>query len=311
MDIIINKEDVAKRLDVYLTEKLENENITRSYIKTLVDSGKILVNGKSVKSGYKLKANDNIHVEIAEKVNEEIVPQDIPLNIIYEDEDIIIVNKEKGMVVHPANGNYSGTMVNSLMYTHKDSLSSINGVVRPGVVHRIDKDTSGILVIAKNDNAHKKLSEQFKVHSITRKYIALVKGIIKEDSITIDKPIGRSIKDRKKMAVTDKNSRNAVTHISVLKRFYSSGVTLIEAQLETGRTHQIRVHMAYLHHPLVGDEVYGKKDSNFKVKGQMLHAKVLGFIHPTTNRYVEFDSELPEYFKDILDKLENKEKAAK
>ena len=311
MDIIINKEDVAKRLDVYLTEKLENENITRSYIKTLVDSGKILVNGKSVKSGYKLKANDNIHVEIAEKVNEEIVPQDIPLNIIYEDEDIIIVNKEKGMVVHPANGNYSGTMVNSLMYTHKDSLSSINGVVRPGVVHRIDKDTSGILVIAKNDNAHKKLSEQFKVHSITRKYIALVKGIIKEDSITIDKPIGRSIKDRKKMAVTDKNSRNAVTHISVLKRFYSSGVTLIEAQLETGRTHQIRVHMAYLHHPLVGDEVYGKKDSNFKVKGQMLHAKVLGFIHPTTNKYVEFDSELPEYFKDILDKLENKEKAAK
>lgn len=309
MDIIINKEDIAKRLDVYLTEKLEN--ITRSYIKTLVDSGKILVNGKSVKSGYKLKANDNIHVEIAEKVNEEIVPQDIPLNIIYEDEDIIIVNKEKGMVVHPANGNYSGTMVNSLMYTHKDSLSSINGVVRPGVVHRIDKDTSGILVIAKNDNAHKKLSEQFKVHSITRKYIALVKGIIKEDSITIDKPIGRSIKDRKKMAVTDKNSRNAVTHISVLKRFYSSGVTLIEAQLETGRTHQIRVHMAYLHHPLVGDEVYGKKDSNFKVKGQMLHAKVLGFIHPTTNKYVEFDSELPEYFKDILDKLENKEKAAK
>lgn len=186
MDIIINKEDIAKRLDVYLTEKLEN--ITRSYIKTLVDSEKILVNGKSVKSGYKLKANDNIHVEITEKVNEEIVPQDIPLNIIYEDEDIIIVNKEKGMVVHPANGNYSGTMVNSLMYTHKDSLSSINGVVRPGVVHRIDKDTSGILVIAKNDNAHKKLSEQFKVHSITRKYIALVKGIIKEDSITIDKP---------------------------------------------------------------------------------------------------------------------------
>lgn len=311
MDIIINKEDIAKRLDVYLTEKLENENITRSYIKTLVDSEKILVNGKSVKSGYKLKANDNIHIEITEKVNEEIVPQDIPLNIIYEDEDIIIVNKEKGMVVHPANGNYSGTMVNSLMYTHKDSLSSINGVVRPGVVHRIDKDTSGILVIAKNDNAHKKLSEQFKVHSITRKYIALVKGIIKEDSITIDKPIGRSIKDRKKMAVTDKNSRNAVTHISVLKRFYSSGVTLIEAQLETGRTHQIRVHMAYLHHSLVGDEVYGKKDSNFKVKGQMLHAKVLGFIHPTTNKYVEFDSELPEYFKDILDKLENKEKAAK
>ena len=181
---------------------------------------------------------------------------------------------------------------------------------RPGIVHRIDKDTSGILVVAKNDNAHKKLSEQFKVHSIKRRYVALVKGIIKENNITIDKPIGRSVKDRKKMAVTDKNSRNAITHISVLKRFYNSNVTLVEAELETGRTHQIRVHMAYLHHPLVGDEVYGKKDSKFKVSGQMLHAKYLGFIHPSTGKFIEFDSKLPEYFKDILSALENKEKAA-
>ena len=189
-------------------------------------------------------------------------------------------------------------------------MQTINGVIRPGIVHRIDKDTSGILVVAKNDNAHKKLSEQFKVHSIKRKYVALVKGIIKEDTLTINMPIGRSTKDRKKMAVTDKNSRNAITHISVLKRFYSSNVTLVEAELETGRTHQIRVHMAYLHHPLVGDEVYGKKDTKFKVEGQMLHAKYLGFLHPTTQKYVEFDSELPDYFVKILNSLEKKEEAA-
>ncbi len=308
MNYKIEKEDVSKRLDIFLSEK--SEKITRSYIKNLIDEGKIIVNGDKVKSGYKLKLNDLVSVDIVEKQAENIVPEDIPLNIVFEDDDIIIINKEKGMVVHPANGNYTGTIVNSLMNSHKDNLSSINGVIRPGIVHRIDKDTSGIIVVAKNDNAHKKLSEQFKVHSIERKYIALVKGIVKEDTITIDKPIGRSTKDRKKMAITDKNSRNAVTHITVLKRFYSSNVTLVEARLETGRTHQIRVHMASLHHPLVGDEVYGKKDSKFKVNGQMLHAKYLGFIHPTTNKFVEFDSELPEYFKEILTKLENKEKAA-
>ena len=308
MNYIVEKEDIGKRLDIYLSEK--NEDITRSYIKNLVDDEKILVNGKSVKSGYKVKNGDSIDVEIVEKVPENIVAEDIPLDIVYEDEDIIIINKAKGMVVHPANGNYTGTVVNSLMHSHEGKLSSINGVVRPGIVHRIDKDTSGIIVVAKNDNAHKKLSDQFKVHSISRKYVALVKGIIKEDELTIDKPIGRSTKDRKKMAVTDKNSRNAVTHISVLRRFYTSNVTLVEARLETGRTHQIRVHMASLHHPLIGDEVYGKKDPKFKVEGQMLHAKSLGFIHPTTNEFVEFDSELPDYFKKILTSLENKEKAA-
>ena len=308
MNYIIEKEDASKRLDVFLSEKIEDA--TRSYIKTLIDDGKITVNLAKVKAGYKLKIGDSIDVEIVEKKLENIVAEDIPLDIVYEDDDIIIVNKPKGMVVHPANGNYTGTMVNSLMNSHKDNLSSINGVIRPGIVHRIDKDTSGILVVAKNDYAHKKLSEQFKVHSIKRKYIALVKGIIKEDKLTIDRPIGRSIKDRKKMAVTEKNSRRAITHISVLKRFYSSNVTLIEAELETGRTHQIRVHMAYLHHPLVGDEVYGKKDSKFKVNGQMLHAKYLGFIHPTSGKFVEFDSPLPEYFSSILMSLENREKAA-
>ena len=251
MEFIVSNEDVSKRLDIYLSEKIENA--TRSYIKNLIDEENITVNGKVVKSGYKIKLGDKISATIVEKVKEDIEAEDIPLDILYEDDDIIIVNKPKGMVVHPANGNYTGTMVNSLMNSHAGKLSSINGVIRPGIVHRIDKDTSGILVVAKNDNAHKKLSEQFKVHSIKRKYIALVKGIIKEDSITIDEPIGRSQKDRKKMAVTNKNARNAVTHISVLKRFYASNVTLVQAELETGRTHQIRVHMSYLHHPLVGD----------------------------------------------------------
>ena len=308
MNFIVDKDNVSKRLDIYLSENIKD--VTRSYIKTLIDDNKVLVNNKSQKSGYKIKLNDSIDVTFEEKKNEDIIAQDIPLEILYEDDDIIIVNKPKGMVVHPANGNNTGTMVNSLMLSHQGKLSSINGVIRPGIVHRIDKDTSGILVVAKNDNAHKKLAAQFKVHSIKRKYIALVKGIIKEDSLTIDMPIGRSIKDRKKMAVTNKNSRSAVTHIAILKRFYSSNVTLVEAQLETGRTHQIRVHMAYIHHPLVGDEIYGKKDNKFKVQGQMLHAKYLGFVHPSTGKFVEFEKDVPEYFKEILKSLENKEKVS-
>lgn len=308
MNFVVDKDNVSKRLDIYLSENLED--VTRSYIKTLIDDSKILVNNKKEKSGYKLKLNDIIDVTLEEKKSENIVAQDIPLEILYEDDDIIIVNKPKGMVVHPANGNYTGTMVNSLMYSHQGKLSSINGVIRPGIVHRIDKDTSGILVVAKNDNAHKKLAAQFKVHSIKRKYVALVKGIIKEDSLTIDMPIGRSVKDRKKMTVTNKNSRSAVTHIAILKRFYSSNVTLVEAELETGRTHQIRVHMAYIHHPLVGDEIYGKKDNKFKVQGQMLHAKYLGFVHPSTGKFVEFEKDVPEYFKEILKSLENKEKVS-
>ena len=307
MEYIVSKEDSKKRLDIYLVEK--NKDITRSYIKTLVNSECILVNGKKpIKAGQVLKENDRISLVLKEKVPENIVPQDIDLDIVYEDDDLIIVNKKKGMVVHPANGNYEGTLVNALMYSHKDKLSSINGEVRPGIVHRIDKDTSGILVVAKNDNAHKELSKQFKVHSITRKYIALVKGIVKEDEFSIDLPIGRNPKDRKKMAVTHKNSRNAVTHIKVLKRYYNSNITLIEATLETGRTHQIRVHMSYKGYPLLGDEVYGKKDTKFKVKGQMLHALTLGFIHPTTKKYIEFTSSLPKEFKELIDILEKREK---
>ena len=306
MNFVVDKDNVSKRLDIYLSENIED--VTRSYIKTLIDDSKILVNNKKEKSGYKLKLNDIIDVTLEEKKSENIVAQDIPLEILYEDDDIIIVNKPKGMVVHPANGNYTGTMVNSLMYSHQGKLSSINGVIRPGIVHRIDKDTSGILVVGRNDKPHKKLAAQFKVHSIKRKYVALVKGIIKEDSLTIDMPIGRSVKDRKKMTVTNKNSRSAVTHIAILKRFYSSNVTLVEAELETGRTHQIRVHMAYIHHPLVGDEIYGKKDNKFKVQGQMLHAKYLGFVHPSTGKFIEFEKDVPEYFKEVLKSLENKEK---
>ena len=306
MELKVLNVDVGKRLDNFIVQNVDN--LTRSYIKNLIDDELVTVNGKKQKAGYSLKENDIINIQIPEDKEANIKAEDIKLNIMYEDDDILIVDKEKGMVVHPANGNYSGTMVNSLMYSHKDKLSSINGTIRPGIVHRIDKDTSGILVVAKNDNAHKKLSEQFKVHSITRKYIALVKGIIKEDTMDIDYPIGRSSKDRKKMAVTYKNSKEAKTHIKVLKRFYNSNVTLVEATLETGRTHQIRVHMAYVGHPLVGDEVYGKKDPRFKIEGQMLHAKTLGFIHPTKNSYIEFESNLQEYYLEILKKLENKEK---
>ena len=306
MELKVLNVDVGKRLDNFIVQNVDN--LTRSYIKNLIDDELVTVNGKKQKAGYSLKENDIINIQIPEDKEANIKAEDIKLNIMYEDDDILIVDKEKGMVVHPANGNYSGTMVNSLMYSHKDKLSSINGTIRPGIVHRIDKDTSGILVVAKNDNAHVKMSEQFKVHSITRKYIALVKGIIKEDTMDIDYPIGRSSKDRKKMAVTYKNSKEAKTHIKVLKRFYNSNVTLVEATLETGRTHQIRVHMAYVGHPLVGDEVYGKKDPRFKIEGQMLHAKTLGFIHPTKNSYIEFESNLPEYYLEILKKLENKEK---
>ena len=296
---------IVDRLDVYISEK--NNTITRSYIKNLIDDGRILVNGTLQKSGYKVKEMDIVMVDIPKEEVLNVVPENIKIDIVYEDEDIIIVNKEKGMVVHPANGNYTGTLVNALMYSHKDELSSINGTIRPGIVHRIDKDTSGILVIAKNDSAHKVLSDQFKEHNINRKYIALVKGIVKDDEFTINLPIGRSPKDRQKMAVVYKNSRNAVTHIKVLKRFYSSNVTLVEAKLETGRTHQIRVHMSYMHYPLVGDEVYGKKDTKFKVNGQMLHARILGITHPRTGKYMEFESNLPNEFKELLEKLEKKE----
>lgn len=306
MVYVVDQTNIKQRLDIYLNTKIKD--ITRSYIKTLIDSGSVTVNGKSQKAGYKLRLDDKINVELPKPKLACNVAQNIPLDIIYEDDDIIIVNKAKGMVVHPANGNYTGTLVNALLYTHKDSLSSINGVIRPGIVHRIDKDTSGILVVAKNDIAHKNLARQFKVHSIKREYIALVKGIIAEDKLTINLPIGRSSVDRKKMAVTLKNSRNAITHIEVLERFYASNMTLVKAKLETGRTHQIRVHMSYVGHPLVGDEVYSRVDKNVNIHGQLLHAMTLGFIHPTTNKYIEFSAKLPKEFSDFLNILRKKEK---
>ena len=307
MQYIVNDEDVfvGERIDKFLSE--QNEEFTRSYIQKLIEEENVLVNGNIVKASYKIKAGDNITVN-ADDVDElEVVAENIPLDIVYEDKDIIVINKEKGMVVHPGNGNYTGTLVNSLMYTHKDKLSAINGTVRPGIVHRIDKDTSGVIVVAKTDKAHKILSDAFKVHNITRKYIAIVKGIVDKDNLKIDLPIGRSSVDRIKMAVTEKNSRNAVTYIKVLERFVKSGYTLVEATLETGRTHQIRVHMSYIGHPLLGDEVYSKGKNEFGVHGQVLHAKTLGFVHPTTNEYIEFNKEEPEEFKNILNELRLKE----
>lgn len=306
MQYIVDEKCVGIRLDIYLSNNLTE--YTRSYIKKLIDDSNVLVNNKTVKSGYSLKLNDEIVVNEIKPQISDIQPKKIDIDIIYEDEDIIIINKEKGMTVHPGNGNYTDTLVNSLLYSHKDKLSTINSVIRPGIVHRIDKDTTGILVVAKNDNAHKKLSEQFKEHSIKREYIAIVKGIVKEDNIVVDKPIGRSIKDRKKMGVSTRNGKNAITHVTVLKRFYNSKMTLIKANLETGRTHQIRVHMKYLGYPLLGDLTYGSESKQFKLSGHLLHARVLGFIHPSTNNYVQFESKLPVEFQNVLDTLENKEK---
>lgn len=306
MIFIIGEEYIGKRLDVYLSLVLKE--YTRSYIKKLIEESSVLVNGIKVKSGYFLKLKDSITVKEIETKECNVIPKKIDINIVYEDKDVIIINKEKGMVVHPGNGNYTDTLVNSLLYSHKEKLSGINSVLRPGIVHRIDKDTTGILVVAKNDNSHKNLSEQFKVHSIKREYIAIAKGIIKEDSLTINRPIGRNLKDRKKMGVTDKNSKIAITHVEVLDRYYNSKMTLIKATLETGRTHQIRVHMKSIGYPLLGDLTYGSENKDFKISGHLLHAKVLGFIHPTSNKYVEFEADLPEEFKNILEILNKREK---
>lgn len=287
------------RLDVYLSENIKDKS--RSYIQNLIRSGKTLVCGSIKKGSYKLRLNDEIEVEIPENEKLNVEPENIPIDIIYEDSDVIVVNKPQGMVVHPAPGNYTGTLVNALLY-HCTDLSGINGILRPGIVHRIDKDTSGILVVAKNDMAHKKLAEQLKEHSMNRIYNALVEGVIKEDTGTIDKPLGRHPNQRIKMAVV-KNGRRAVTHYKVLNRYKNN--TLIECKLETGRTHQIRVHMSYMGHPIVGDPVYGYSKQKFKLNGQLLHAKKLGFIHPLTNKYMEFDSELPEYFKKVIEIISN------
>lgn len=298
------EEFVGERIDKFLSCRLEE--VSRSYIQKLIKEGHVSVNGKSVKANYKLGAGDEISVEIPEAKEPDILPEDIPLDILYEDQDILVVNKPKGMVVHPAAGHYSGTLVNALMYHCKDSLSGINGVMRPGIVHRIDMDTTGSLLVCKNDEAHRILAEQLKEHTIRREYHAIVYGNIKEDTGTVDAPIGRHPTDRKKMSINHKNGKRAVTHYEVLERF--GNFTYIRCRLETGRTHQIRVHMASLHHPLLGDEVYGpsSRPPFPGLKGQVLHAKILGIYHPATGEYMEFDAPLPQYFVDLLQKLRRK-----
>lgn len=289
----------GERIDKYLSEQLED--MTRSHIQKLIKENMVRVNGMAVKSNFKLSASDQIEVEIPELKEPDILPENIPLDILYEDQDILVVNKPKGMVVHPAPGHYTGTLVNAIMYHCKDNLSGINGVMRPGIVHRIDMDTTGSLLICKNDRAHQALAEQLKEHSITRKYHAIVHGRLKEDEETIDKPIGRHPIDRKKMSVHCTNGREAITHYRVLKRFQQ--FTYIECQLETGRTHQIRVHMSSIGHPILGDQVYGPAKCPYKLQGQTLHAKVLGITHPTTGEYMEFDAPLPDYFQGLLEKI--------
>ncbi|MBS4539723.1 RluA family pseudouridine synthase [Clostridium sp. D2Q-11] len=303
MDIIelIVDEESEGRIDVYLASEL-NE-VSRSYIQKLLKNGRVTVNKRTIKAKYSINEGDKILVELPEPKKLEVKPENIDINIVYEDEDVAVVYKPRGMVVHPAPGNYNKTLVNALLYKLK-TLSSINGVIRPGIVHRIDKDTTGLLMIAKTNIAHMSLSEQLREHSITRRYQALVEGNINEDKGTVDAPVGRNPKDRKKMCVTRENSKDAVTHFEVLKRF--GKYTLIEARLETGRTHQIRVHMKYINHPIVGDPLYGIKDQKFNLDGQLLHAKIIGFEHPRTKEYLEFDSELPEDFAKILNLLEKK-----
>lgn len=294
----IEEEFINLRIDKYLSMMIEGKS--RSFLQGLIDEEKVLINGKAIKSNYKLKKGDVIEVTLPEPIELDVKAEKIAINIVYEDEDVIVVNKEKGMVVHPAPGNYTGTLVNALLYNCKD-LSGINGVIRPGIVHRIDKDTSGILVIAKNDEAHNFLAAQFKEHSIKREYYALVEGKFSKMEGTIDKPLGRHKKERIKMAIVE-DGRRAVTHYNVLEQ-YNKGVSLVKCTLETGRTHQIRVHMSSIGHPLVGDLVYGSKRPKINIQGQALHAKTLGFIHPRTKEYMEFTSELPEYFAELLNKL--------
>lgn len=298
---LVEKEDINKRIDVFLNDELEN--MSRSALQKLIEKGNITVNEKTINKNYKLRENDRICVEIPEPEELNIEPENIPLDILYEDQDLIVINKPQNMVVHPAPGHYAGTLVNGLMYHCGNNLSGINGVMRPGIVHRIDKDTSGVLVIAKSDLAHRGLSEQLAAHTMNRIYNAIVYNSLKNDEGTVSTNIGRSQNDRKKMAVLDRGGRNAVTHYKVLERM--GKFNLVELKLETGRTHQIRVHMSHIGHPLLGDPVYGPKKQIFNLMGQVLHARVLGFVHPRTGEYMEFETELPEYFKKLILRLKN------
>lgn len=295
---IIYSLDLPQRIDSFLSNELD---LTRSHISKLLTDGFITLNGVAVSKSAKLKKDDKIEVTLPDPQPLDIIAQDIPLDIVYEDDCLLVVNKPKGMVVHPAAGNYSNTLVNALLWHCKDNLSGINGVMRPGIIHRIDKDTSGLLIVAKNDLAHTFLSEQIKEHSFTREYEAIVYGVIKQDSGRIEAPIGRHPVKRRQMAVTNENSKPAVTHFTVLKR--GENFTHIRLRLETGRTHQIRVHMSYIGFPVAGDIVYGPKNAIKKLGGQCLHAKKIGIIHPKSHEYMEFESPLPKYFEDFLNEI--------
>ncbi len=297
--IIVKENKENKRLDSYIAE--EKSELSRTTIKRLLENAQILVNGTKQKASYKPETGDLIQINMPELCKTELVAQDIPVPVIYEDKDIIVVNKPKGMVVHPANGNPDKTLVNAILAMCKDSLSGIGGEIRPGIVHRLDKDTSGLLIVAKNDLAHINMSKQIQDRQVIKKYIALVRGIVPEDEATIDMPIARSKKDRKKMAV-DKDGKNAVTHFKVLKRY--DKYTLLELKIDTGRTHQIRVHMSYIGHPVVGDTTYSNGKNEFGIEGQMLHAKYLEFKHPITGENLKLEAPLPQYFENVLKKLD-------
>lgn len=296
----ITSENQGLRIDKFLSENIND--ISRSSIVNMIEDGNLIVNGKQQSKKYKVKTNDTIVFTVPDPVEYSVEAEDMSLDIVYEDDDLLVVNKDKGVVVHPAPGNYTGTLVNGLMYHCKDSLSGINGVLRPGIVHRIDKNTSGLLIVAKNDFAHSSLAEQIKEHSFKREYQTIVYGNVKENG-SVDAPIGRSKKDRKKMCVTYENSKEAITHYEVINSY--GEFTHLKCILETGRTHQIRVHMASIGHPVAGDDVYGPKKVITKLKGQCLHAKVIGFVHPRSGEYMEFDSALPEYFEKFLREIQN------
>lgn len=303
LDFIVDEANNGIRIDKYLT--LVQSEISRSFIQKLIESGEATVNGKATKVSYKVKTGDRLAITIPAPQEIKLEPENIPLDIVYEDKDLIVINKQKGLVVHPAAGHPSGTLVNALLYHCRGELSGINGQLRPGIVHRIDRDTTGLLVACKNDKAHQSIAQQLKVHSITRRYQAIVYNSFNNDSGTVDAPIGRDPKERKKMAINYKNGKKAVTHYKLLENL-GTRYAYIECSLETGRTHQIRVHMSSIHHPLLGDTVYGPSKDPFHLEGQALHAGVLGFIHPSTGEYMEFSAPLPDYFSDLLEKLRGK-----
>lgn len=299
--LVVDEINKGKRLDSYISDNMDK--ISRSFAQKLIENQQVTINGKNEKASYKVCVGDKVQVDVPEAQDTKLKAQDIPVEVVYEDKDIIVVNKPKGMVVHPANGNPDGTLVNAILAMCKDSLSGIGGEIRPGIVHRLDKDTSGLLIIAKNDEAHVKMSKQIQDRLVTKKYIALVKGVVKDDEATIDMPIARSKVDRKKMAV-DKDGKQAVTHFKVIKRY--KRYTLLEIKIDTGRTHQIRVHMAKIGYPVVGDMVYSNGKNEFGVEGQMLHAKSLEFSHPITGKKMHLEASLPEYFTKVLEELDSR-----